>query len=169
MATVTLQGNTFNTSGELPAVGSAAPDFHLVDGKLNDVHLADYSGKKLILNIVPSLDTPTCAISTRAFNEKAGGRDDVLVLVVSADLPFASGRFCTAEGIENVAPLSMMRTRGFTRGFAKDYGVLMTDGPLAGITARAVVVISEDGKVLYTQLVPEIGDEPDYDAALAAL
>jgi thiol peroxidase len=145
MATVPLHGDTFNTSGELPAVGSAAPDFHLVDGKLNDVHLADYSGKKLILNIVPSLD--------------------VLVLVVSADLPFASGRFCTAEGIENVAPLSMMRTRGF----AKDYGVLMTDGPLAGITARAVVVISEDGKVLYTQLVPEIGDEPDYDAALAAL
>ena len=165
MATVTLHGDTTNTSGELPAVGSEAPDFHLVDGKLNDVRLADYSGKKLILNIVPSLDTPTCAISTREFNEKAGGRDDVLVLVVSADLPFASGRFCTAEGIENVAPLSMMRTRGF----AKDYGVLMTDGPLAGITARAVVVISEDGKVLYTQLVPEIGDEPDYDAALAAL
>ena len=165
MATVTLQGNTFNTNGDLPAVGSAAPDFQLVDGELGDVNLANYSGKKLVLNIVPSLDTPTCATSTKAFNEKAGSRDDVLVLVVSADLPFAQGRFCTTEGISNVAPLSMMRSRAF----AKDYGVLMTDGPLAGITARAVVVISEDGKVLYTQLVPEIADEPDYDAALAAL
>jgi thiol peroxidase len=165
MATVTLHGDTINTSGELPAVGSEAPDFHLVDGKLNDVHLADYSGKQLILNIVPSLDTPTCAISTKKFNEKATGRDDFVVLVVSADLPFAQGRFCSAEGIENVATLSMMRTRAF----AKDYGVLITDGPLAGITARAIVVIGADGKVLYTQLVPEIGDEPDYDAALAAL
>ena len=165
MATVTLHGDTINTSGELPAVGSDAPDFHLVDGKLNDVHLADYSGKQVILNIVPSLDTPTCAISTKKFNEKAAGRDDFVVLVVSADLPFAQGRFCSAEGIENVATLSMMRTRAF----AKDYGVLITDGPLAGITARAIVVIGADGKVLYTQLVPEIGDEPDYDAALAAL
>ena len=165
MATVTLQGNTFNTSGELPAVGSAAPDFHLVDGQLNDVRLADYSGKRIILNIVPSLDTPTCATSARKFNEKAAGRDDVTVLVVSADLPFAQGRFCTAEGIEDVVPLSLMRTRAF----AKDYGVLMTDGPLAGITARAIVVIGEDGRVLYTQLVPEIADEPDYDAAIAAL
>ena len=165
MATVTLQGNTFNTSGELPAVGSAAPGFHLVDGKLNDVRLADYSGKKVILNIVPSLDTPTCATSARKFNEQAAGRDDVTVLVVSADLPFAQGRFCSAEGLENVVPLSLMRTRAF----AKDYGVLMTDGPLAGITARAIVVVGEDGSVLYTQLVPEIADEPDYDAALAAL
>ena len=165
MATVTLHGDTINTSGELPAVGSDAPDFHLVDGKLNDVHLADYSGKQVILNIVPSLDTPTCAISTKKFNEKATGRDDFVVLVVSADLPFAQGRFCSAEGIENVATLYMMRTRAF----AKDYGVLITDGPLAGITARAIVVIGADGKVLYTQLVPEIGDEPDYDAALAAI
>ena len=165
MATVTLQGNTINTSGELPAVGSDAPDFYLVDGKLGDVRLADYSGKQVILNIVPSLDTPTCATSTKKFNEKAAGRDDFVVLVVSADLPFAQGRFCSAEGIENVATLSMMRTRAF----AKDYGVLITDGPLAGITARAIVVIGADGKVLYTQLVPEIGDEPDYDAALAAL
>ena len=165
MATVTLHGDTINTSGELPAVGSDAPDFHLVDGKLNDVRLADYSGKQVILNIVPSLDTPTCAISTKKFNEKAAGRDDFVVLVVSADLPFAQGRFCSAEGIENVVTLSMMRTRIF----AKDYGVLLTDGPLAGITARAIVVIGADGKVLYTQLVPEIGDEPDYDAALAAL
>ena len=165
MATVTLHGNEFNTSGELPAVGSTAPDFHLVDGKLNDVHLADYSGKKKLLNIVPSLDTPTCATSTRIFNEKVAGRDDVVVLVVSADLPFAQGRFCEAEGIKNVTTLSLMRTRGF----AKDYGVLMTDGPLAGVTARAIVVIDENDQVVYTELVPEIGDEPNYDAAMAAL
>jgi len=165
MATVTLQGNQFNTSGELPAVGSAAPDFHLVDGQLNDVHLADYSGKKRILNIVPSLDTPTCATSTRVFNEKVADRDDVVVLIVSADLPFAQGRFCEAEGITNVVPVSLMRTRAF----AKDYGVLMTDGPLAGITARAIVVIDENDQVIYTELVPEIADEPNYEAALASL
>jgi thiol peroxidase len=165
MATVTLHGDTTNTSGELPAVGSEAPDFHLVDGKLGDVRLADYSGKKKILNIVPSLDTPTCATSAKTFNEKVAGRDDVVVLVVSADLPFAQGRFCEAEGLKNVIPLSLMRTRGF----AKDYGVLITDGPLAGITARAIVVIDENDQVAYTQLVGEIADEPDYDAALAAL
>jgi thioredoxin-dependent peroxiredoxin len=164
MATVTLQGNQFNTSGELPAVGSTAPDFHLVDGKLNDVHLADYSGKKRILNIVPSLDTPTCATSTRKFNEKVADRDDVVVLIISADLPFAQGRFCEVEGLNNVVPLSMMRTRAF----AKDYGILMTNGPLAGITGRAVVVIDENDQVCYTELVPEIADEPDYEAALAA-
>ena len=165
MATVTLQGNQIHTNGELPAVGANAPDFHLVDGKLNDVHLADYSGKKKLLNIVPSLDTPTCATSTRKFNERARDKADAVVLVVSADLPFAQGRFCGAEGIDNVIPLSMMRSRNF----AKDYGVLITDGPLAGITARAVVVMDENDKVVYTQLVPEIADEPDYDAALAAL
>jgi thiol peroxidase len=165
MATVTLQGNQIHTSGELPAVGASAPDFHLVDGKLNDVSLANYGGKKKLLNIVPSLDTPTCATSTRKFNERAGKREDAVVLVISADLPFAQGRFCGAEGIDNVIPLSMMRSRNF----AKDYGVLITDGPLAGITARAVVVTDENDKVVYTQLVPEIADEPDYDAALAAL
>jgi thiol peroxidase len=165
MATITLQGNACNTNGELPGVGSTAPDFTLVDGKLNDVHLADYAGKQKLLNIVPSLDTPTCATSTKKFNELAAGRDDVVVLIVSADLPFASGRFCSVEGLENVVPLSLMRGKGF----AKDYGVLITDGPLAGITARAVVVLDADNRVLYTQLVPEIGDEPDYDAALAVL
>jgi thiol peroxidase len=165
MATVTLQGNPIHTNGELPAVGASAPDFHLVDGKLNDVHLVDYSGRKKLLNIVPSLDTPTCATSTRKFNERASGMKDAVVLVVSADLPFAQGRFCSTEGIDNVVPLSMMRSRNF----AKDYGVLVVDGPLAGITARAVVVLDENDKVVYTQLVPEIGDEPDYDAALAAL
>jgi thiol peroxidase len=165
MATITLQGNACNTNGELPGIGSTAPDFTLVDTKLNDVHLADYAGKKKLLNIVPSLDTPVCATSTKKFNELIAERDDVVVLVVSADLPFASGRFCGMEGIENVLPLSLMRGKAF----AKDYGVLITDGPLAGITARAVVVLDADNRVLYTQLVPEIADEPDYDAALAAL
>lgn len=165
MANITLQGNACNTSGELPAVGSTAPDFTLVDAKLNDVHLADYAGKKKLLNIVPSLDTPTCALSTKKFNESAADHKDSVVLVVSADLPFASGRFCGMEGLDNVVPLSLMRGKAF----AKDYGVLITDGPLAGITARAVVVLDADNKVLYTQLVPEIADEPDYDAALAAL
>ena len=127
MATVTLQGNTIHTNGELPAVGTSAPDFHLVDGKLNDVHLANYSGMKKLLNIVPSLDTPTCATSTRKFNERAQDLEDAVVLVVSADLPFAQGRFCGAEGIDNVVPLSMMRSRNF----AKDYGVLITDGPVS--------------------------------------
>jgi thiol peroxidase len=165
MATITLQGNACNTNGELPAVGSMAPDFTLVDAKLSDVHLADYAGKKKLLNIVPSLDTPTCALSTKKFNESAADHEDSVVLVVSADLPFASGRFCGMEGLDNVVPLSLMRGKAF----ARDYGVLITDGPLAGITARAVVVLDADNKVLYTQLVPEIADEPDYDAALAAL
>jgi thiol peroxidase len=165
MATVTLQGNEAHTNGELPAVGAPAPDFRLVDGKLNDISLADYNGKKKLLNIVPSLDTPTCATSTKKFNDHAKDHDDVVMLVVSADLPFAQGRFCGAEGIDNVVPLSMMRSRNF----AKDYGVLITDGPLAGITARAVVVLDENNQVAYTQLVPEIADEPDYETALAAL
>jgi thiol peroxidase len=165
MATITLQGNACNTNGDLPGVGSTAPDFTLVDAKLNDVHLADYAGKKKLLNIVPSLDTPTCAVSTKKFNESAAEHDDAVVLVVSADLPFASGRFCGMEGLDNVVPLSLMRSKDF----ARDYGVLITDGPLAGITARAVVVLDADNRVLYTQLVPEIADEPDYDAALAAL
>ncbi|MEJ2655013.1 MAG: thiol peroxidase [Acidihalobacter sp.] len=165
MANITLHGTPINTNGELPAVGSQAPDFHLVDGDLNDVNLATYAGKKKLLNIVPSLDTPTCATSTRKFNEFARQRADVVMLVISADLPFAQKRFCGAEGVDNVLPLSLMRTRGF----AKDYGVLIENGPLAGITARAVVVLDADDRVLYTELVPEIGDEPNYDAALAAL
>lgn len=165
MAKITLHGNPFETNGELPAVGSTAPDFTLVDKDLNNVSLATYAGKKKLLNIVPSLDTPVCATSTKKFNEAMAGRSDAVALVVSADLPFASGRFCSAEGIDNVLTLSMMRSRNF----AKDYGVLINDGPLAGITARAVVVLDRDNKVVYTQLVPEIAQEPDYDAALAAL
>lgn len=165
MAKITLHGTECSTNGDLPAVGSAAPELHLTNGELNDVTLADFKGKKKLLNIVPSLDTPTCATSTIKFNQAAKGRDDVVVLIVSADLPFAQGRFCTGEKLDNVIPVSIMRSKNF----AKDYGVLIQDGPLAGITARAVVVLDENDKVIYTQLVTEIGDEPDYDSALAAL
>jgi thiol peroxidase len=165
MATVTLKGNTCNTSGELPAVGTTAPDFKLTTGALADVTLAEYAGKKKLLNIVPSLDTGVCATSTQKFNAAMAGKDDAVALVISADLPFASNRFCKAEGIDNVINLSMMRSRNF----AKDYGVLLNDGALAGLCTRAVVVMDADNKVVYTQLVPEITTEPDYDAAIAAL
>ena len=165
MASVTLKGNPVTLNGELPEVGSQAPDFSLVGADLGDVSLARFRGKKKILSIVPSLDTPTCATSTRRFNQEAGKLPDTVVLVISADLPFASKRFCTTEGLDNVHTLSMMRAKHF----AKDYGVLITDGPLAGITARAIVVLDEGDRVVYTQLVSEIGDEPDYQAALAAL
>jgi len=165
MATITLKGTEIHTTGELPAVGEKAPDFVLVDGDLNDVSLATYAGKKKLLNIVPSLDTPTCALSTKKFNETAGDYDNTVFLIVSADLPFAMGRFCSTEGTSNVIPLAMMRSRNF----AKDYGVLIEDGPLAGITARAIVVIDENDSVVYTELVSEIADEPDYDKAKAAL
>jgi thiol peroxidase len=165
MATITLEGNEIHTNGDLPVVGSKAPDFHLVDGKLSDVRLADFADKKKLLNIVPSLDTGVCADSTKKFNETAGGMDNTVVLVISSDLPFAAGRFCSAEGVDNVTTLSLMRSRNF----AKDYGVLIEDGPLAGICARAVVVIDENDKVVYTELVPEIAQAPDYDKALAAL
>jgi thiol peroxidase len=165
MAQTALQGNPVNLAGELPAVGTPAPDFKLVDKDLGDKTLKDFAGKKVLLNIVPSLDTPVCATSTRKFNESFAGRDDAVCLVVSADLPFAAGRFCSTEGIDNVQVLTMMRSRNF----AKDYGVLIEDGPLAGITARAIVVIDPAGQVVYTELVPEIGQEPDYEAALKAL
>lgn len=165
MAQITLQGNTINTNGELPAVGAAAPEFSLVNKELGDSRLADFAGKKLVLNIVPSLDTPVCATSTRKFNESAASLDNTQVLVISADLPFAQGRFCETEGIDQVAALSMMRSRNF----AKDYGVLIVDGPLAGVTARAIVIVDEQGVVKYTEMVPEIAQEPDYEAALAAL
>jgi thiol peroxidase len=165
MATITLRGNAIHTVGELPAVGSQAPDFELVDGKLANKRLADFAGKKKLLNIVPSLDTPVCALSTKKFNDHAKAHGDTVMLMISADLPFAQGRFCTAEGTSSVIPLSMMRTRQF----AKDYGVLIEDGPLAGITARAVVVLDPNNKVLHSELVPEIAQEPNYDKALAAL
>jgi thiol peroxidase len=164
MAQVTLKGNPIHTNGELPQVGAKAPDFKLTGGDLKDVSLADYKGKRKVLNIVPSLDTAVCATSTRRFNEAASRLPNTVVLVVSADLPFASKRFCTTEGLQNVVPLSLMRSKSF----AKDYGVLLQDGPLAGLCARAVVVLDENDKVVYRQLVPEIGQEPDYDQAIAA-
>lgn len=165
MAQTALQGNPVQLTGDLPAVGTPAPDFRLTAGDLSDVTLASYAGKKKLLNIVPSLDTDVCATSTRKFNAAMAGREDAVALVISADLPFASSRFCSAEGIDNVLNLSMMRSRNF----GKDYGVLIEDGPLAGITARAIVVLDADNQVVYTQLVPEITQEPDYEAALAAL
>ena len=164
MAQITLKGNPIETSGDLPAVGGNAPDFRLVGGDLADVTLATYAGKRKIISIVPSLDTPVCAVSTRKFHEQAGAIDNTVVLVVSADLPFAQKRFCEAEGLDRVVPLSLMRGKAF----AKDYGILITNGPLEGITGRAIVCVDENDSVVHTQLVPEIGEEPDYAAALNA-
>jgi len=165
MTVVTLQGNECNTSGDMPAIGSLAPDFLLADGDLQDISLADYEGKKKIIYTVPSMDTPTCQKSSKKFNERVNGLDDVVMLIVSSDLPFAMRRFCGIEKLTNVKPLSMMRSRKF----AKDYGVLLNDGPLAGIITRSITVLSADNKVLYTELVSEIANEPDYDKAFAAL
>ncbi|MGE2737610.1 thiol peroxidase [Mycolicibacterium vaccae] len=163
MAQITLRGNPINTVGELPAVGSAAPGFSLTGTDLGTVSADQFSGKPVVLNIFPSVDTPVCATSVRTFNERAAG-DGVAVLCVSKDLPFAQKRFCGTEGIENVTTASAFRD-----SFGEDYGVTITDGPMAGLLARAVVVVGADGNVTYTELVPEIGQEPDYDAALAAL
>ncbi len=165
MATVILGGNPVNTSGELPAVGSQAPDFKLTKTDLGDVSLADFAGKKIILNIFVSIDTGVCATSVKTFNSEAGGLGGTAVLCVSKDLPFAHGRFCGAEGIENVTSLSDLRGSDFGRA----YGVLMTDGSLAGLFARSIVVVDESGKVVYTELVPTVSDEPNYKAALAAV
>jgi thiol peroxidase len=164
MAKITFKGSPISTNGDLPKVGAKAPDFQLVGDGLKDVKLSDFKGKKKLLNIVPSLDTGICALSTKKFNDFAKSNPNVQVLVISADLPFAQGRFCGAEGVQNVKTLSMMRSRNF----AKDYGVLLQDGPLAGITARAVVVLDENDNVKYTELVSEIAQEPNYDAAIAA-
>ena len=165
MATITLKGNEIHTSGDLPKVGDKAPDFHLVSKELEDKGLKGFAGKKKVLNIFPSMDTPVCASSTRTFNEHASAHPDTVMLMVSADLPFAMSRFCSTEGLDNVVSLSLMRGKQF----ASDYGVLIEDGPLAGITARAVVVLDENDKVIHAELVSEIGDEPDYEAALKAL
>ena len=153
-----------NTNGDLPSIGSRAPDFLLVASDLSEKTLASFAGKKKILTINPSYDTGTCQAAARAFNERAAGLQDVVVLMVSADLPFAQKRFCDAEGIEGVVPVSTFRS-----SFSKDYGVELIDGPLKGVTARAVVVIDENDEVTYTELVPVIGEEPNYDAALAAV
>lgn len=165
MATTHLKGNPIHTNGDLPLVGSQAPAFRLTGSDLADVGLDAFAGKRKVLNIVPSLDTAVCAASARYFNEAAAGLDNTVVLVISADLPFAQGRFCSTEGLEDVVPLSMMRDQAF----AEDYGVLQVDGPMAGICARAVVILDESNRVLYTQLVDEISTEPDYDSALAVL
>ncbi len=165
MATVTLGGKPTKTSGELPSVGSPAPDFSLTKTDLADVSLKDFAGKKVILNIFPSIDTPVCAASVKKFNSEAANVDNTVVLCVSKDLPFAHQRFCGAEGIENVTPLSEMRNSDF----GSSYGVRIEDGPLAGVFARSIVVIDESGKVTHTQLVTEIKEEPDYEAALAAV
>ncbi|OFZ69260.1 MAG: lipid hydroperoxide peroxidase [Betaproteobacteria bacterium RBG_16_58_11] len=165
MSTVTLEGNPLHVEGHFPQPGDKAHSFMLVDKDLNDVALSHFAGKRKVLSIVPSLDTPTCAQSTRVFNEKAASLANTVVIVISSDLPFAQSRFCGAEGIENVTTLSTLRGRDFHR----DYGVLITEHPLTGLTARAVIVLDENDTVLYSQLVPEIADEPDYDAALAAL
>ncbi|AXO23426.1 thiol peroxidase [Mycobacterium avium] len=162
MAQITLRGNPINTVGELPPVGSKAPAFSLTGGDLSPVTSDQFSGKPLVLNIFPSIDTPVCATSVRTFNERAAGAG-ATVLNVSKDLPFAQARFCGAEGIENVKTASAFRD-----SFGDDYGVTIADGPMAGLLARAIVVVGADGNVAYTELVPEIAQEPNYDAALAA-
>ena len=165
MAQVTLKGNPVSTNGELPAVGSTCPDFKLTASDLSEVTLADFAGKKKLLSIVPSLDTGVCATSSDAFEKSAADFSDTAFLVISVDTPFAQQRFCQEHSCKNIKTLSLMRSKKF----AKDFGVLIQDGPLEGVTARSVVVLDENNKVLYTQLVPEITEEPDYSKALQAL
>jgi thiol peroxidase len=165
MATITLGGNPIHTAGELPAVGSIAPDFKLIQTDLSEVSLGDYKGTRLVLNIFPSIDTGVCATSVRTFNQKAGELNNTKVLCISKDLPFAQKRFCGAEGLENVVNLS-----DFKEGaFGKDYGLTITDGPLAGLHSRAIVVVDENGVITHTEQVPEIAQEPNYETALASL
>ncbi|MDO4770586.1 thiol peroxidase [Porphyromonas sp.] len=165
MATVTLKGNPINIKGNLPAKGGEAPCFTAVKTDLSEVSLCDLKGKRVILNIFPSVDTGVCAQSVREFNAKAAGLENTVVLCLSKDLPFALGRFCGAEGLDKVVPASLFRYPAFE----DKYGVVMVDGPLAGLLARSVVVVDTDGKVLHSELVPEITQEPDYAAALAVL
>ena len=165
MATITLRGKEIHTAGELPRVGSKAPDFTLTDKDLRDVGLSEWTGRKKLFSIFPSIDTPVCALSTKKFNEYARDHEDTVMLMISADLPFALGRFCNTERLANVVSLSSMRNRDFS----EDYGVLIEDGPFAGLMARAIVVLDENDTVVHSELVPEIGQEPDYVAALKAL
>ena len=165
MATITFKGSPTETSGALPDIQTKAPAFTLAKTDLSDVSLHAFAGKRIVMNIFPSIDTPVCAASTRRFNEEAGKLDNTVVLCISADLPFAHNRFCEAEGLKNVIPLSVFRSGDF----GKDYGVTITSGPLAGLLSRAIIIIDRDGKVIYTEQVPEIAQEPDYDAALAVL
>ncbi|MEK1938915.1 MAG: thiol peroxidase [Pseudomonas sp.] len=165
MAQVTLRGNPIQVTGELPQAGQKAPAFSLVGADLSDVTLASLAGKRKVLNIFPSVDTPTCATSVRKFNAETSNLANTVVLCISADLPFAQARFCGAEGLQNVVNLSTMRGAEFL----KDYGVAIANGPLAGVAARAVVVLDENDKVLHSELVAEIGSEPNYEAATAVL
>lgn len=165
MAQVTLKGNPVQVNGQLPQAGSKAPAFTLVGAGLADITLSSFTGKRKVLNIFPSVDTPTCATSVRKFNAQASDLNNTVVLCISADLPFAQARFCGAEGLENVQNLSTLRGREFI----ENYGVAIADGPLAGLTARAVVVLDENDTVLHSELVKEIAEEPNYDAALAVL
>ncbi len=163
MATVTFTGNPVQLEGQFPKVGDKAPDFKLTNSDLNEISLADLKGKKKILNIVPSLDTPVCATSTKKFNQEASKLPNTVVLAISMDLPFAQKRFCSIEGIQRVIPLSAFRS-----SFARDYGVLIAEGPFGGLTARAVLVIDENDVICHAELVAEIGNEPNYEAALTA-
>jgi thiol peroxidase len=165
MSQITLKGNPIHTCGTLPAVGSQAADFVLTKTDFADVSLQNFAGKKIVLNIFPSIDTPVCATSVRRFNTEAAKLKNTVVLCVSVDLPFAHNRFCGAEGMQNVIPVSELRKRKF----GEDYGVRIIDGPLAGLFSRAVVVIDEKGKVIYTEQVPEIAQEPNYETALKVL
>ncbi|MBS0588631.1 thiol peroxidase [Nitrosomonas sp.] len=162
---VTLKGKPIKLEGTFPKVGQKAPAFSLVNRDLEDVTLANYAGKKKVLNIVPSLDTPVCAISTRKFNQQASNMDNTVVLIIAADLPFAMTRFCDSEGLDKVITLSTMRGANFM----KDYGVYIADSAFGGITARAVIVLDESDTIIHAELVPEIANEPNYDAAMAAL
>jgi len=165
MAKITLKGNPFETVGELPKVGQQAPDFELVNSDLAAVKLSDFRGKKVVISLFPSVDTPVCATGVRSFNQEAAGVENSVVLCISCDLPFAQKRFCAAEEIEGVVTLSAFRNPEFGRS----YGVTIKDGPLAGLFSRAVVVVGEDGSILHTEQVAEIADEPDYKKAIQAL
>ena len=165
MAKTALKGNPVETSGALPKVGDVAPEFKLVNSNLEEVKLSDFKGKNVVLNIFPSLDTGVCAASVRKFNKDAGSLENTVVLGISSDLPFAASRFCSMEGVDNTVALSVFRDDDF----AKDYGVLLVDGPMRGLTARAVVIVNPEGKVIYNQLVPEITEEPDYNSAIDSI
>ena len=165
MAKIAFKGNPVNTSGSLPKVGDKAPEFKLVNSSLEEVKLSDFKGKTVVLNIFPSLDTGVCAASVRKFNKKAGSKDNTVVLGISSDLPFAADRFCSTEGIKNTITLSVFRDDSF----AKDYGVLLVDGPMKGLTARAVVIVNPKGEVIYNELVSEITEEPDYNSAIDSI
>jgi thiol peroxidase len=165
MATITLKGNEISTVGELPSTGTKAPDFTLTKNDLSECNLSDFQGKTVVLNIFPSIDTPVCAMSVRKFNEVAGNKENTVVLCISADLPFAHTRFCETDGLKDVVGCSVFRAAQF----GTDYGVTISTGPLTGLLSRAIVIIDPQGNVKYTEQVPEIAQEPDYDAALAQL